>query len=812
MSRHVWFRVITTLVLSIASLAAVQSLVQAQTGGVTMTVTPYLGGHAKYGEWLPLRVSLRNDGEDLNAEVRAVVAASEGQAVYAVPAPLPSGARKELVLYVLPPTFAQALDVRLVQGDQVIAETKGIPVTLHPQNEYLIGVVTSNKDAFAVLNGLDLPGRAQTRVVALSLPTLPERFEALRSFDLLILADVDTLDLAPAQGAALENWVKDGGRLLLGGGAAAQRVLSGLPAGLQVVQASEPVVLEDLQALGDYAGLPVQVPGPFLVSPPGDNSDGGAIPVVRQEGQPLLLQKVLGEGWVSYLALDPAASPFDAWSGALSFWHKLLSPGAAFPTNVPPDIPVRTLEAEQMNSALSNLPELDLPSVRWLGLLLGLYILMVGPVNFFLLRRWHRLAWAWVTIPALTVAFSLGSYGMGLRLRGSDVIVNLISIVPVGSGGQAAPVRTYVGIFSPTRQDYDIRVNDEALISPASSYVNQPWQSVYPSSSNEPLNVLQGNPVHVRSLGVNQWSMQSFRAETMVDLGSLELDTNLRIQGDQISGTLHNSLGHPLRDIVLISGTRYVRLGDLGAGETKEVDAMLGGGSGGSPFPYALFETSFQGPNGPPREVILRQSILEAYMHTAWGPAAPPADITLLAWTDLKPLDVALDGVRAAQMQTTLLVAPIPFAVEDGRVELPLGLLAGRMVAAEGESGDCGTGRGYIGNGRLTLEYQLPSTLRGVVPSSLTVKAAPVDGPMLELPEISLYDWNVEDWVLLKGLASGQEYAVSDAGRFVRPVDGMIRLQAWREDVNRTGGCYQFDVGLEGTLDAGRVDGEGRVQ
>jgi hypothetical protein len=99
-----------------------------------------------------------------------------------------------------------------------------------------------------------------------------------------------------------------------------------------------------------------------------------------------------------------------------------------------------------------------------------------------------------------------------------------------------------------------------------------------------------------------------------------------------------------------------------------------------------------------------------------------------------------------------------------------------------------------------------------VVPSSLTVKAAPVDGPMLELPEISLYDWNVEDWVLLKGLASGQEYAVSDAGRFVRPVDGMIRLQAWREDVNRTGGCYQFDVGLEGTLDAGRVDGEGRVQ
>ena len=83
---------------------------------VGMAVAPYLGGHVKYGEWLPLRVDLVNAGSDLMAEVRAEVASSSGQAVYAAPVPLPAGARKQVDLYILPPSFAKAVVVRLVQG------------------------------------------------------------------------------------------------------------------------------------------------------------------------------------------------------------------------------------------------------------------------------------------------------------------------------------------------------------------------------------------------------------------------------------------------------------------------------------------------------------------------------------------------------------------------------------------------------------------------------------------------------------------------------------------------------------------------
>jgi hypothetical protein len=784
---------------------------KAQTDNVTLTVTPYLGGHVKYGEWLPLRVSISNTGDDLNAEVRAETAGSSGQALYAAPVPLPAGARKEVTLYVLPPTFAQAINVRLVQGEQILAQAEGVPVSPHPQNEYLIATLAPDPDAFATLHGLTLPGRAQTRPIPLVLDGLPERYEALRSLDGLILTGVDTSAMTPAQGEALHAWVERGGRLLIGGGAGAQRTLAGLPESLRAVQLGDAISLASLEALGEYAGAPVQVPGPFLATLPAGDVSGHTWTTIRQAGQALLVQKTLGEGWVGYLALDPAASPFDAWAGALPFWQKLFEPGAALPSNIPVDIPQRVLEAEQMNYALSNLPALDLPSVRWLALLLGVYILLVGPANYFLLRRLRRLAWAWVTIPVLTLTFAAGGFGMGSRLRGSDVIINQISILPLPSEGGRLSARSYVGLFSPSRQSYDIRVGGQALISPLSYDPGGRWGMPDPNLYNT-LDVLQGDPALVRGLGINQWAMQSFQAETVIDANALALDIALTVQDNRVQGSLRNGLERPLREMILVVGNRFAELGDVDAGQQIEIAAPLQGGDTGTPFPWALFERFYSGPNAPPREMMLRQSILEAFFHTSWGPSQTLANPTLLAWTDLQLLEVEVVGVRPAREQTTLIAAPVPLSVVDGRVKLPLGLLSSQMVEIEGEAGDCGPNRIYIAQGRVTLEYQLPATLHSLKPTALTLQVLPLEGMPGQPSFISLYDWSSGDWTALDKVEANRPYSVPHPELFVNPVGGTIRLQAGREQENRQGGCYQFDLGLEGEIETGDRDSEGGNQ
>ncbi|MBK8024645.1 MAG: hypothetical protein IPK19_25285 [Chloroflexi bacterium] len=44
---------------------------------------------------------------------------------------------------------------------------------------------------------------------------------------------------------------------------------------------------------------------------------------------------------------------------------------------------------------------------------LALYILLVGPANYFLLSRINRREWAWVTIPILILVFSALAHTLG---------------------------------------------------------------------------------------------------------------------------------------------------------------------------------------------------------------------------------------------------------------------------------------------------------------------------------------------------------------------------------------------------------------
>jgi hypothetical protein len=69
----------------------------------------------------------------------------------------------------------------------------------------------------------------------------------------------------------------------------------------------------------------------------------------------------------------------------------------------------------QLISAVSQLPRSALPPIGGLLLLLRRYILLIGPVNYLVLRRLDRREWAWVTMPILIVVFAAGRTGSAPR-------------------------------------------------------------------------------------------------------------------------------------------------------------------------------------------------------------------------------------------------------------------------------------------------------------------------------------------------------------------------------------------------------------
>src|SRR4029078_5679772 len=120
----------------------------------------------------------------------------------------------------------------------------------------------------------------------------------------------------------------------------------------------------------------------------------------------------------------------------------------------------------QIVQAAAQLPNLALPPVGGLIAILVVYILLIGPINYLILKRIDRREWAWVTMPALIGAFAVGAYAFGSLLRGTNVLVNEAAIVRGAPGATEGLAQTYLGVFSPTRANYHIRFPGGALLSP----------------------------------------------------------------------------------------------------------------------------------------------------------------------------------------------------------------------------------------------------------------------------------------------------------------------------------------------------------
>ena len=92
-------------------------------------------------------------------------------------------------------------------------------------------------------------------------------------------------------------------------------------------------------------------------------------------------------------------------------------------------------------------------------------------------------------MPLLIVVFAVGAYGFGSLLRGSEVIVNEIAIVRGAPGATDGSAQVYLGVFSPSRQAYQLSVPGGALLSSPIS-----GDASSGSANALSLDVVQGDP------------------------------------------------------------------------------------------------------------------------------------------------------------------------------------------------------------------------------------------------------------------------------------------------------------------------------
>jgi len=436
-------------------------------------------------------------------------------------------------------------------------------------------------------------------------------------------------------------------------------------------------------------------------------------------------------------------------------------------------------------------------------------VVLVGSANYLLLRWRGKLHWAWLTIPVITALFSGGAFGLGYAMRGTDLILNKVAIVTLQPDGTAG-VSTYVGLFSPAQQSYEIEVEGGGLLSP----LNQDADPFAVSGSGgRPETVfLQGTPARVRGLAVNQWSMQTFMSEDLwPDAGRIEAE--IELVGEALAGTVRNATSHDLQDVVLVLGAQFVRLGDLERGREVSVSLDLTKrmeNAFGPPLGYRLFEEQLQqmGPGGPPREVQFKQTVLDSifvsggkFSTSIRRPGAPTLGGSadgpfVLGWFSEAPPEVLVGGRKPAVQTMALLLAPVGYRFASGEdIVVPPGLISGVVTQMPAEGGPCGQPgmtAVYVGRGEAAFEFQLPPEVNAR-PRKLIVEIGS-DGGWGGPPEMAVYDWEAGEWAAVDEPVLGRN-VLEDVEGLVS-ADGVVRVQL--SSTGMRSGCFYVDLGLEG--------------
>jgi hypothetical protein len=405
---------------------------------LTMEAASLMGGHVRNGQWMAIDVRLTNDGPPVVGELR-LEGGTGSRTRFSVPVDLPTQSDKVYRMYVQPPAFGRDVTIDLVEGSTTIATTK-VDFRLDDPSQLVVGVIAERPGDIVGNLGL-LPNQNNLAPVVLPLTPadLPERVEAWATLDRLIWQDTDASRLGPAQIDALRGWVAGGGRLVIVGGTAGPSTLTALPDELLPFRPSTTTDIDP----SSLAGLLGETP-PTAGDIPAMTGEGSTGRILASSGDRVVAaESPLGSGSVTILGFDPTADWIADTDLDEALWRRVLPPRSLVGSTLGDD--------SQIVSAATQLPSLALPPVSGLVLLLGAYILLIGPVNYIVLRRLDRRELAWVTMPVLIVVFAAGAYGFGAALRGSELIINEVAIVRGAPGAADGTAQVYLGVFSPSR-------------------------------------------------------------------------------------------------------------------------------------------------------------------------------------------------------------------------------------------------------------------------------------------------------------------------------------------------------------------------
>lgn len=582
-------------------------------------------GRIKVGCWAPVAVTLKGADQPLRGQLEVVVPDGDGvssatAAGGGTPIDVPDGVQSRHIVYVKLGRVHARAQIRF-SGDRGGSVTKAwdLPAAI-PASSQLVVVAGPPLGVESAVKRWRGSAEAVTAVVRLSdADAFPDRWWGWEGVDTLAIGTSQEKiydQLNDDQAAALSDWILLGGRMILCVGARGAEVIGpGCPFAhfapgvfSRVATQRETREIERFAGAASKIDVPRDALGQSQLQVTLLDDLQGRIDVAERFGaetRPLIVRRAIGLGEVVFVGFDLDQPPFSEWRERDKLMARLL------------DLTLGKLEDEdqraqtgevrhagyrdmigQLRGGMDQFRGVRMVPFSLIGLMIVVYIVLIGPADYFFLRRFiGRMELTWLTLPLVVILFCIASLVMSQQWKGDLLRITQVDLVDVDVETGLMRGTMWSQAFSPRTDSYDLSV----AVSAGGIVEDAPPPGVLLSWHGLPGTALSGmNSSASAELFTETYAMvdrqpQTGRRQLSVDGLPIQIWSSKSLTArwwantaEPIDGALHRGrnealLGHvtnPLDEVLLDCYLYYApwayQLGNLAPGASVAIDDDTG--------------------------------------------------------------------------------------------------------------------------------------------------------------------------------------------------------------------------------------------
>lgn len=436
------------------------------------------------------------------------------------------------------------------------------------QNKKVIAFLSDEMDSLRYIS----PDSSYTRI-ELNEDNFPNNKYDFYTFDYILINNFDVSKLNDKQIEALKDWIEGGGTLVLGTGPYYKKTTNVLKdyIGIDTINDTRVVDFNKIKVYATNKEISSRSDAPFIVSNIEGVSSEDIYYAEDSEGLVYAINK--GSGRIILFTFDLGMEPMLSYPSNNDVVEKFLD----FRDN---DKYFRHNSYYDVERFLKGIPELEIPSLKVIIMIICVYILLINPILYLYLKKKKKRHYLWVCIPALSILFVVLMYVAGLNTRLKEPVTQVVNTVYFDeNSNQKSSITADMMLMTVSNKELNLESTDGLDI----NAVRYDGDRRYRNNNNNntyvdyPLRFTKdvGSDSSITIHNVGTFESCNFEIQPSGELPrEYKVDIDVYLGNKGLAGTIKNNYDYDLKEAVIFYKEKVYEVGNIASGETIKVDGI----------------------------------------------------------------------------------------------------------------------------------------------------------------------------------------------------------------------------------------------